>query len=88
MWSRCRKFALSRWGGALLALACAGIYWAPAFARPRSLGPDDWAYFQHTWDVGWVALERYREVALWDPFQCGGVPCSATPWGRSQTARV
>jgi hypothetical protein len=63
----------------LAALALALLYWLPAFSRPKRLAGDDWEYFQHMWEVGWVAARRHRELALWDPFQCGGVPLFGDP---------
>ena len=79
MGSRVAAFFTTRAGAILLALAWALFYWWPAFVRPFSIGGDDWPYFQHMWEVGWIAALRFREIALWDPFQCGGVPMFGDP---------
>jgi hypothetical protein len=79
MGSRIAAFFKTRGGAALLALAWALFYWWPAFRHPLGLGSDDWGYFHHMWEVGWIAWSRFREIALWDPFQCGGVPLFGDP---------
>lgn len=66
--------------GVGLALLLAVGYWSPAFLDPQATGFGDWQYFHHMWEVAWVAWVRYREIALFDPFQCGGVPL----WGDPQ----
>lgn len=65
-------------GAAALALSLG--YWLPAFFDPQATGFGDWQYFHHMWEVAWVAWVRYGEIALYDPFQCGGVPL----WGDPQ----
>lgn len=61
------------------AVAAAFAYWLPAFFDPRATGFGDWQYFHHMWEVAWVAMVRYGEVALFDPYQCGGVPLWSDP---------
>lgn len=77
---RNRSLATRRVLAGLAALLVALGYWSPAFLDPQATGFGDWQYFHHMWEVAWVAWARYGEVALFDPFQCGGVPL----WGDPQ----
>jgi hypothetical protein len=54
--------------------------WFPLFRKLDATGISDWVYFQHMWEAARVALIRYGEPLLWNPFQCGGV----TMWGNPQ----
>lgn len=65
---------------ALLAVVAAAVYWHAAFTRPAATGFGDWRYFHHMWEAGWVAVHRFGEWPLWDPYQCGGL----TLWGNPQ----
>lgn len=67
---------------ALLAVAVA--YWLPAFFHPLATGFGDWQMIHHNWEVGYVALTRYGEWPLWDPFHCGGI----TMWGNPEAQHL
>lgn len=65
-----------------LGLGCALLafgYWAPAFVRPEATGFGDWQMVHHNWEVGRVAVERYGEWPLFDPYHCGGVSMVGNP---------
>jgi hypothetical protein len=71
--------------GRLLALAsfCLLVslaFWAPAFQHMTASGWGDWQWFHHMWEAGRIAIVRWHEVPLFDPFHCGGVPL----WGNPQ----
>jgi hypothetical protein len=67
-------------GIAAAALVTMGILWAPAFLRPDVSGWGDWQWFHHMWEAGRVAILRWHEVPLWNPYHCGGVSL----WGNPQ----
>jgi hypothetical protein len=64
--------------GALALLGAAG-FWAWAFVRLRRTGSGDWQRFQHQWEAARVAVMRWGEFPLWDPFHCGGVTLFGDP---------
>jgi hypothetical protein len=64
---------------ALFSLVAAVLMWLPAFREPFATGFGDWQYFHHIWEVGYVALTRYREWPLWDPYHCGGITIFGNP---------
>ncbi len=51
------------------------------FERPFATGFGDYQFFHHSWELGQVALSRYGELPLWNPYQCGGIP----EWGDPQS---
>ena len=59
-------------------LAAFGLWW-PAFRRPFATGFGDWQFFHHMWEAGYVALTRYGEWPLWDPYHCGGITIFGNP---------
>lgn len=61
------------------ALAAALSLWWPAFRSLESTGFGDWQFFHHMWEAGYVALERYGEWPLWDPYHCGGITIFGNP---------
>jgi hypothetical protein len=65
---------------AAAALIATGIYWAPAFERLHNTGNGDWTWFHHMWEAGRIAIRRWHEVPLWNPYHCGG----ASLWGNPQ----
>jgi hypothetical protein len=65
---------------AAAAFLAMGAFWAPAFLHWRSPGSGDWAWFHHMWEAGRIAITRFHEAPLWDPFHCGG----ASLWGNPQ----
>jgi hypothetical protein len=65
----------------LVGVAFGVLCYAPALVRRSTSGWGDWQWFHHSWEVWRVALLRFGEVALWDPFHCGGVPV----WGQPQS---
>jgi hypothetical protein len=69
-----------------LALLIAGVsllaaisLWLPAFFSPDATGFGDWQFFHHMWEAGYVALTRYGEWPLWDPYHCGGITIFGNP---------
>ncbi len=40
--------------------------------RTEMLGTD-WFLFRHQWEAAYVAVTRYSEIPLWDPWKCGGI---------------
>ncbi len=60
-------------GLALLSLAVAAVIYSPALYRLSNTGYGDWQYFQQQWEAGYVALIRFREFPVWNPYHCGGV---------------
>jgi hypothetical protein len=55
------------------------IQWFPALRDPSSTGFGDWQMIQHNWEAAFVALARFHEWPLWDPFHCGGVSILRNP---------
>jgi hypothetical protein len=64
---------------AIGSLIAAVLLWLPAFRRPFATGFGDWQFFHHMWEAGYVALKRYHEWPLWDPFHCGGITIFGNP---------
>ncbi len=69
----------------LLALSAMSLFvslafWAPAFEHPTASGWGDWQWFHHMWEAGRIAIVRWHEAPLFDPYHCGGVPL----WGNPQ----
>lgn len=60
-------------------VAAALLVWAPAFRSLQATGFGDWQQFHHAWEAGWVALWRFGEWPLWDPFHCGGITIFGNP---------
>ncbi|MEM1416267.1 MAG: hypothetical protein AAGH15_15270 [Myxococcota bacterium] len=58
--------------GGASALLVAAAFWAPALWRWRRTGYGDWQQFLHQWEVVRVAALRHGELALWNPWHCGG----------------
>ncbi len=65
--------------GLAAALLLSFAFWAPAFASPSATGFGDWQMVHHNWEVGYVALTRFFEWPLWNPFFCGGIPMFGNP---------
>jgi hypothetical protein len=68
-----RQRATRRAGLVLFGIVMGGLYWSPAFWAYDDTGHGDWQHFQHQWESGYVAFARYGEIALWNPYHCGGV---------------
>jgi hypothetical protein len=64
--------------GAAALLAAAG-YFSPALLHFEETGFGDWQQFQHQWEAAWVAVARWGEMPLWNPFHCGGVTLFGDP---------
>ena len=64
--------------GVAALLAAAG-YWSPALVHFEETGFGDWQQFQHQWEAAWVAVARWGEMPLWNPFHCGGVTLFGDP---------
>jgi hypothetical protein len=64
---------------AALAFLAALLLWAPAFRFPFATGFGDWQFFLHMWEAGYVAITRYGEWPLWDPYHCGGITIFGNP---------
>ena len=62
-------------GGLVLAL----VQWWPMFRSPLATGFGDWQMIHHNWEAAYVAISRFGEWPLWDPFHCGGVPILGNP---------
>lgn len=60
--------------------AFALLFWHTAFRRLASTGAHDWRYYIHMWEATRVGIQRFGELALWNPYQCGGI----TLWGNPQ----
>jgi hypothetical protein len=61
------------------ALVVSFVQWWPAFSRPDATGFGDWQMIHHNWEAAFVALARFHEWPLWDPFHCGGVSILGNP---------
>ena len=66
-------------GLALTALIAMGAFWGPAFYQGGT-GFGDWQWFHHMWEAGRIAMVRWGEPPLYNPYHCGGVPL----WGNPQ----
>lgn len=64
---------------ALVALAAAAGYWSPALIHLDETGFGDWQQFQHQWEAARVAVMRWGDYPLWNPFHCGGVTLFGDP---------
>ncbi len=60
-------------------LAAALALWSPAFQSLDATGFGDWQQFLHFWESGYVAITRYGEWPLWDPYHCGGITIFGNP---------
>jgi len=56
------------------------VFWHSAFADLQSTGPHDWQFFVQLWETARVAIQRFGELPLWNPYHCGGI----TLWGNPQ----
>jgi hypothetical protein len=68
-----------RWLAALCSVVVAALQWFPAWRRPSATGYGDWQMVHHNWEAAYVALTRFGEWPLWDPFHCGGIPILGNP---------
>lgn len=68
------------WGSIAL-LAVTLLAFGEILVNPAGTGFGDYQFFHHTWELGRVAIGRYRELPLWNPYQCGGIP----EWGDPQS---
>jgi len=55
-------------------------FWTPAWMDPSATGFGDWQFFHNQWEAGRVAVTRWGEWPLWNPFNCAGM----TLWGNPQ----
>ncbi|HKP64279.1 MAG TPA: hypothetical protein VJV78_46400 [Polyangiales bacterium] len=62
-------------GCALVALA----QWWTIWRIPGATGFGDWQMIQHNWEAAYIALSRFGEWPLWDPFHCGGISIFRNP---------
>lgn len=63
----------------IVSLLVAVAYWSPAWMRLHATGFGDWQMVHHNWEVGYVALTRFSEWPLWNPFFCGGITAFGNP---------
>lgn len=56
----------------LAAIAAAAAFWYPALRHWSATGFGDWQQFLHQWEAARIAMVRYGEVPLWNPYHCGG----------------
>ncbi len=78
-------FVKPRWLRAVgivgLALVVSTFAWWPILATyPHSQGHDG-TFIQEMLEAARVAMVRYHELPLWNPYQCGGVPLWDNPQG-------
>lgn len=64
---------------AVVSVLLATIDWFPAIRTLEATGFGDWQLVHHNWEAAYVALSRFHEWPLWDPFHCGGVPVLGNP---------
>ncbi|MCU0672990.1 MAG: hypothetical protein MUE69_09405 [Myxococcota bacterium] len=57
---------------ALFGLIAATFYWSPALYHLDETGFGDWQTFVHQWEATRAGLFRHGELALWNPWHCGG----------------
>ncbi len=63
----------------LVALALSTFFWWPILAAyPSTQGGDGPPYFK-TLEAARVAVTRYHELPLWNPYECGGLPLWDNP---------
>jgi hypothetical protein len=62
-----------------LVLAC--VAWWPALSAFPHTQTHDGKFFQKMVEVIRVSVQRYHELPLWNPFECGGVPLWDNPQG-------
>jgi len=63
----------------LASAALSVIQWFPAIRDPAATGFGDWQMIQHNWEAAYIAITRFHEWPLWDPFHCGGVSILRNP---------
>jgi hypothetical protein len=62
--------------------ALTSVFWYAAFRRASSTGAHyDWRLYLQMWETMRVGIQRFGELPLWNPYQCGGV----TIWGNPQS---
>jgi hypothetical protein len=64
---------------AFSSVCVAMLQWWPMLQAPAATGFGDWQMVHHNWEAAYVALSRFGEWPLWDPFHCGGVPILGNP---------
>lgn len=55
------------------------VQWWPMLRSASATGFGDWQMIHHNWEASFIALSRFGEWPLWDPFHCGGVPILGNP---------
>lgn len=71
-----------RWQRAIVPFACGALalwQWYPVFREPGSTGFGDWQMIHHNWEAAYIALARFGQWPLWDPFFCGGISIFRNP---------
>ena len=63
----------------LASSALALLQWWPMFRSAGATGFGDWQMIHHNWEAAYIAISRFAEWPLWDPFHCGGVPILGNP---------
>jgi hypothetical protein len=72
----------SRWERLVVPVGCGIValsQWFAMFRDPAATGFGDWQMIQHNWEAAYIALSRYGEWPLWDPFHCGGISIFRNP---------
>ncbi len=64
---------------ALLGLLLTLVVWGVALERYPGTGGGDGLFFFRLIEAGKVSFSRYRELPLWNPYECGGVPLWDNP---------
>lgn len=63
----------------LVSFGLALLQWWPMFRGVGVTGFGDWQMVHHNWEAAFVAVSRFGEWPLWDPFHCGGVSILGNP---------
>src|SRR5690606_8661621 len=67
--------------GAILSV----LAWLPMIDNGPKTPEGDGRYFLRAIETGKVAVRRYGELPLWNPFDCGGAPLWDNPEGISSS---
>lgn len=69
----------------LVAAVLAVVAWLPMIDNAPKTPEGDGRYFLRAIETGKVAVLRYHELPLWNPFDCGGAPLWDNPEGISSS---
>ncbi|MBX3191910.1 MAG: hypothetical protein KF819_33275 [Labilithrix sp.] len=66
---------------AVVAVVMSIVAWLPMIENGPKTPEGDGRYFLRAIETGKVAVRRYHELPLWNPFDCGGAPLWDNPEG-------